>query len=652
MGDDNRSRPACPIARRAWLQGVGVGVGSALMANATGCKDKGPTPTSTEEPRQTLRDEYAPEQAADYYPPARTGLRGDHGGSFDFAHELKKGVPWSSLGKVTGTGEHYDLVVVGGGISGLAAAFFYRKRFGPSSRILLLENHDDIGGHATRNEFSVSGRLLVSYGGSQSIASPSSFSEESKRLLQDLGIEVSVFDKAFDRKLYAKLETGVFFDRETYGQDRLLTGLYRTPWANLLAKAPLTERVRRDITRIYTEKRDYLAGMSGAAKIGLLRKTSYSEYLTKHCQLVPEALVFFQSFPHDLFAVGIDAVSAWSCYNGVDDFGAFVYPGFDGLGLPEREADEPYIYHFPDGNASVARLLVRSLIPTSLPGNSMHDAVLARLDYGRLDHKDGLVRIRLNSTVVNVRHAKASPPIGKAPNTHRDEVELVYARGGMLQQITAKHCVLACYNAMVPYICPELPQPQRKALSYLVRMPFVYTHVALRNWKPFAKLGVHQIIAPSSYHNYTALDFPVSLGGYECPKQPDEPAVLFMLRVPCRPGLSRRDQNRVGRWELLNTDLATYEKNIRDQLGRMLAGTGFDPSRDVEAITVNRWAHGYAFIPNRLFDPEWAPEEKPWVIGRQRWGSITIANSDAGASAYMDSAIDQAWRAVNELPQS
>jgi spermidine dehydrogenase len=119
--------------------------------------------------------------------------------------------------------------------------------------------------------------------------------------------------------------------------------------------------------------------------------------------------------------------------------------------------------------------------------------------------------------------------------------------------------------------------------------------------------------------------------------------------VPCRPGLPRRDQNRVGRWELLNTPLSVYEGKIRDQLARMLGGTGFDAARDIAGITVNRWAHGYSFIPNRLFDPEWPDAEKPWVIGRQPWGNVTVANSDAGASAYMDVAIDQASRAVDEL---
>jgi spermidine dehydrogenase len=275
----------------------------------------------------------------------------------------------------------------------------------------------------------------------------------------------------------------------------------------------------------------------------------------------------------------------------------------------------------------------------------MEDVVTARADYGKLDDATATVRIRLNSTVVHVQHAKdAEKSRG---------VEITYARGGKLARIQAKQCVLACYNGMIPYICPELPEKQKAALAYLVKAPLVYTHVALRNWTAFHKLGVHHIVAPAGYHTYTALDFPVSLGQYQFPSDPQQPMVLFMLRTPCRPGLPPRDQHRAGRMELMQTPFATFERNIRDQLARMLGHAGFDAARDIEGITVNRWAHGYAFTPNALFDTEWkTEEEKPWVMGRKPFGNIAIANSDAGASAYTDVAIDQAHRAVAELTQA
>jgi spermidine dehydrogenase len=183
-----------------------------------------------------------------------------------------------------------------------------------------------------------------------------------------------------------------------------------------------------------------------------------------------------------------------------------------------------------------------------------------------------------------------------------------------------------------------------------VKVPLVYTNVLIRNWTAFQKLGVSAVYAPGCFHSEFSLDLPVSLGDYHFSRTPEDPIVVHMERVPTHPGLPSRDQHRAGRLDLYNTTFETFERNIRDQLVRTLAGGGFDPARDVAAITVNRWPHGYAYEYNSLWDPFWlAGSEPPCIAARQPFGLIAIANADADAYAYTDCAIDQAHRAIAEI---
>jgi spermidine dehydrogenase len=642
------------ITRRDFMNGAAMTVGAAVLP--------GQPMFASETKRADTGTE--PQNHAGYDPPVATGLRGSHPGSFEIAHGLRDGTFWQKAGKPIDTGEMYDLIVVGGGISGLSAAHFFRERAGKSARILILENHDDFGGHAKRNEFHLGGRLQLLNGGTMLIDSPTAYSPEAEGLMKKLGIDPVKLDaKCTDHKLYSSmgLRSGIFFDKETFGADCLVVGTpgggsgdeadddpspqaaKKVSWAEFMAKTPLSPRVQQEIVRIEEARVDYMPGLSSAEKKLQLSKISYRDFLLNIVKADPGVIVFYQTRTNGEWGVGIDAEPALDCW-------ALGLPGFQGMNLDPGAA--PHMsysatgyasggssrFHFPDGNASIARLLVRDLIPQAMPGSTVEDVVTAQADYGRLD-RDGLpVRIRLNSTVVRSRNLDGDAG-----------VEVAYASGDKVFTARAKNCVLACWNMAIPFLCPDLPAKQKEALHYLVKVPLVYTSVGLGNWTSFQKLGIHGVAAPGSYWMDMRLNWPIDIGEYKSPKNPSDPMLVFLSRTPCKPGLPAREQHKLGRYELLATTFETFERNIRDQLARTLGRGGFDAARDIEAITVNRWPHGYGYEYNPLFDPEWSEAERPNVIGRKRFGRIAIANSDSGATAYTDVAIDQAYRAVSEL---
>jgi spermidine dehydrogenase len=624
------------IPRRDFLNGFAVVVGGSLLSPHTQWFE-----------RFGLLHSPLDTQAADpSYPPALTGMRGTTDAVMEVGHALRDGNTWSDP---TPDADSYDLIVVGGGISGLASAYFFRKIAGPKAKILILENHDDFGGHARRNEFHTDRRMILGYGGTQSIAGPKLYSNQAKELLAELGVDVQRFYKYYDRNFEKShgLARSMFFDKKAFGEDRLVAGIGKPSWPEFLAKTPLSPQVQKDIARLYTEKVDYLPHLSAWDKKVLLAKTSYKDYLLNYVKVSSDAIPVMQTETYGLYGVGIDAVPA-------GDLAGLGYPGFEGMDLSgppgpglgveitkQDEGDEPYIFHFPDGNASIARLLVRSLIPGSAPGNTMEDIVTAKLDYAALDNASLPVRLRLNSTAIHARNV-GDPATAK-------EVEVTYVKDGRAHTVRGSACILACWNMVIPHVCPELSDKQKDALAYGVKVPLVYTNVQISNWESFKKLGASGVRCPGSYFETVTLDFPVSMGAYQFPSNPAEPCVLHLERVPCKAGLPARDQQRAGRMELLTTTFAIFERHIREQLGAMLSPAGFDPARDIQAITVNRWPHGYAYEYNSLYDPDWPEDQQPCVIGRQPFGRISIANSDAEAFAYTNAAIDQGFRAVTEV---
>ena len=614
------------------------------------------------------------------YPPALTGIRGNHPGSFDHAHRLAL-AGGNFLEEIIDLGESNDLIVVGGGISGLSAAYFYQERTALNQNILILDNHDDFGGHAKRNEFQVDGREILTYGGSQSIESPSYYEEVSKKLMADLGIDFQKFYTAYDFDYFKNrgLTSSFFFNKEIYGENKIVRNVpnYRydinhknnTKPENIkkvVKEMPISDKSKNEFTRLFLDKTDFFPEMTLEEKFYHLENMSYEDYLRKYHKVGDEVVGLFHTMLWSLWGVGTESIPA---------FGAFSdgLPGFSGLGFTEDEgttepenemydistydetiegfmsknevSDEPYIFHFPDGNATIARLLVRKMIPNAISGNTMEDIVTAKADYSQLDLPDQNTKIRLESTVISVKNVNGG-------------VEVIYVNQGKLYKVSGKKCILACYNGIIPELCPELPKKQKEALKYNVKVPLVWIQVAMKNWHMFANKGISRAISPNSFFNNMYIDFPVSIGDYQYPQTFDEPVVFLMNHVPTRPyeGLTNREQHRKGRYDILKLSFQDYEDKIIDHLSAMF-GSDFK-EEDLAGITVNRWAHGYSYEYNSLFDnaffdgrmPDSIDNERyPHVIGRKPFGNISIANSDSGGSAYVDAAIVQADRAVNEL---
>jgi spermidine dehydrogenase len=607
-----------PIARRDFLNGVAIGIAGA--STALNGADALAQPAA---------------QGANY-PPVRAGLRGNYPAAIEEFDRIRAAqytefpVPDSNIN------EEYDLVIVGGGISGLSAAHFYRTALGTGQRILILDNHDDFGGHAKRNEFHHQGKKFIACGGTLGIATPFPYSYGAKALVKELGIEVERNAEFLNRDLEEKydLVAGTFFDKEHFGEDRLVPGNPRLP--QFFAKAPLTDAARRDLIRLHGKNPDYMAGMSDEEKRTKLAKISYQDYLLHMAKITPDALPFF-------LGMGgrnnkrVDTTPALEAAQ----HGS---PGFNGLGLhlEERFSEASYRFHFPDGNASLARLLVSKLIPAAIPGKQSMNTILdAPVAYERLDESNSTMRIRLSSPVVRVQHD--SPP------EKAQWVRVAYRKNGKLAAVRGRYCILACYNALIPALVPEIPERQKEALAYPVKVPMMYNNVLIRRWTAWQKLGVSRISSPGMYHPSMNLDPGSTVGGYRGVTSPDEPVIVHFVRNPNKPGLPRKEQNRAGQQELLSMSFKDFELKIRQQMARTLGPGGFDPAEDILAITVNRWPYGYAYTYDTLADPDVPQEQRPHVIGRQRFGRVTMANSDAGAAAFTNQAMDEANRAVEEL---
>ena len=527
------------ISRRDFLNGV------ALSVVAGG----------TLSPRELLAAAQLPDAAPDHYPPTLTGLRGSHQGSYETAHALA----WRGErpDRYDALDEEYDLVVVGGGISGLAAAYLYRKHAGGDAKILVLDNHDDFGGHAKRNEFHAGGRMLLGFGGSINLEQDY-MSPQAHGLLEEIGVDFEKLEKAVHPDYLLSnsgAPSGIHLSAEEYGRRRLVVGHWSKAWsgaadsAGLIDDLGLSEGDTRKLRELAGGERDFLEGLSSEERLEYVRSTSYATFLSDRVGLSRAAARVFAPMLRALFGVGIESVSVREAVlTGVA--GPNPLTGQPAGPYEPSQNPAPRYPTFPDGNASVARLFVRKLVPAIAPGGSMQDIVTARFDYSALDREDSAVRIRLNSTAVKVEHSGDG------------EVEVSYVAEGRACRVRSRHCILACYNSMIPHLCPELPEAQREQLEYGSKVPFAWVNVLLRNGRSVRGSGASVFLCPGSDFGLVSVAPPVALGDHGATDDPDGPLVVFLGNAPAPENDGRRtgrDLYRMGRRRLFDTPFSTFE---------------------------------------------------------------------------------------------
>jgi spermidine dehydrogenase len=645
-----------------------------------------------------------------YYPPSSTGITGqpddvveqfvaiDGKPNQKDVHSTGGGTGLKA-NRVQETGEVYDCVVVGGGASGLSAAKFYLDRFGPDKKILVVDPLPDFGGHSHRNEFHVPNQaaggldlMLLRNGGTVNLDStgawnkpqgglmdiPGSYGQPALDLLAFCGVDLVNFPSSTAAGIPASfgLRAMLLFPSKDWGVDTLTPNRVNatepnTPagWTAFVNRLPFSQAAKDAIVRIQTDTTtDWLTLKHGPMtvdeKVHLLTTITQKQYYMDYIGAPEQAILQYQRNGHGLLGAGAQVVSA-------ADVWMLGQPGFDGLGLGDTEdrhfpgvgrtpqmdniADNGPTRAWPDGNASVLRLLVSKLIPDSFapvdggPPNQ-ENVVKAICDYTTLDRPGNTVRIRLNSMVFRVKPAKSN----------RDEAIVEYIVAGRGKRVRGKHVIMACWNRVTAKIVDELPKEQVENLCYARKVPLIYGRAALNNWQAFADAKIASVTprGNSLFWDSTSVSAGARFGAAYGPtpnQPPTAPGMLTFQVVPSDPTATPQlAAYEGGRKRLLEMSFQDLEDALVDVIDRSVnvSGGDFDPERDIHSIMVNRWNYGYAHELTSVWDPSlYGPvADQPQVKGRVPFKNVAIANSDSGAMAYTHSAFSEGYRAVQDLP--
>jgi spermidine dehydrogenase len=545
-----------------------------------------------------------------------------HGNMHDVmttAHRMRDGAFERAIANATDTGEMYDLVAVGGGISGLAAAVFFQQKRG--GRCLVLDNHAIFGGEAKRNEFRVDGQAVIAHQGSAIFLVPQK-GGYTDSFYKVIGMDRSAFEYQSWRGQQAEmpLSHSPYDEPKNYGfyfgsQFGARPGVWVIdPWGKQLDGAPLSDAVKAEWLR---SRRVDTPGprptTEGDAVSRQLDAITLEEHLMARHQISRETVrTFLSPLEGGGYGLGPDALSAYCDYAIETQF-----PG-DG---DEALGDQM----FPDGNTGFARLMVKTLIPDTFAGPRSVDAVWQnRVRFAALDRAGQSTRIRLNATVVRVVHA--------GDPAHAPHVVITYVKGNRLFSVNACAVVMAGGSWTTKHIIGDLPDGHRDAYAQFYRSPCLMANIAVRNWRFLYKLGISGCRWFEGLGNYLSVRKQATVGGMSPSLGPDSPTALTIKVLFAQPGLSIAEQGSRGRAQLLGTSFAQYERAFRQQLGDMFASGGFDPRRDIAGIILNRWGHAYVNPqPGFFFGTNGQPAARD-VLRNASHGRIAFANTDlAGA---------------------
>jgi spermidine dehydrogenase len=561
-------------------------------------------------------------------------------------HTIRDGV-YDPLPKdVVDTGELYDCVVVGGGISGLAAALFFQRQAGQPLKTLVLENHPIFGGEAKQNEFLVDGQRLIAHQGSAiyQLQYPYSF-------LAHFYDSIGLKTPALTYQKWAGPQPELVLSRTPYEAAGMEHGQYGfwfgakfghkpgmwliDPRGKNLEGAPVSQATRAEWLRWL--KGEELQGKKfehpkaeGDAISRYLDSITLEQHYTERFGLSRETIrTFLSPVEGGGSGLGPDALSAYSDY------------AFEML-HPLEDETSGTDQMFPGGNSTIARLMVKSLIPTAIDGPETVESVCGnQVNFSALDASGSQTRIRLSSTVIAVQHDGESE---KA-----NSVTIIYLNKGKLYRIKARSVVMAGGNWTTKHIVKDLPSRHREAYQQFYRSPCMMANVAVRNWRFLYKMGISGCRWFEGVGNYVEVR-KLALTGIESSTiSPDSPVVLSLKVLYSYPGRSTEAQGHMGRAEMMQTSFREYERRIRDQFTDMFGAYGFDAQRDIAGIILNRWGHAYLSPqPGFFFGSNGKPAPRE-TLRNAPFGRVAFANTDLAGAMDHRYSILEAKRAVEQL---